>query len=362
MCLLENLLREKFPSFFWSEQGFFLFKKLFYLLDILCPSRFSNAAKRNICIAYTELLIGNIFQKNIHFFCSKQEGFSMKAFQTYVAEWERNAEKDAYWAVLTSYQQEQTGWSREAFFNSGKQEIESLMEYAKKSSLPIDFSGNALDFGCGTGRLSQALGTVFNTVCGIDVSAIMIQKAKEALIPSMHNIEFIHNPVTNLKVFEHARFDFIYSNIVLQHIAPRHQMRYLEEFARVLNKQGWMIVQIPSKRIYNSWAGKIKGSLVNLLPYKIKKQLLIHVFKNRSRALKEFDFEMNVRSEKSIQRYADKHGLKIRHIVYTNSCDPDFSGNLSFKTYEEVKDIPGYLSPMYFLQKTRAMKGVAIPI
>lgn len=275
----------------------------------------------------------------------------MKAFKTYVAEWERNAERDAYWAVLTSCQQEQTGWNREAFFQSGKQEIESLIQYAKKSALPIDFSGNALDFGCGTGRLTQALSTVFNKVCGIDVSAHMLQKARDALLPSMHNIEFIHNPVTHLNVFEPERFDFIYSNIVLQHIAPRHQMRYLEEFARVLNARGWMIIQIPSRRIYNSWGTKLKGSLVNLLPYRIKKQLLIHVFKNRSRALREFDFEMNVCSEDSIRRYADKHGLKIWHIAYTNSCDPDFSGNLAFKTYEDVKDTRGYLSPMYFLQK-----------
>jgi SAM-dependent methyltransferase len=275
----------------------------------------------------------------------------MKAFQTYLAEWERNAAKDAYWAVLTSSQYEQTGWNRDAFFKSGKQEIAFLMEYAKKSALPIDFSGDALDFGCGMGRLTQALGAVFKKVCGIDISANMIQKARDALSPFMHNVEFVHNPVTNLGIFECGRFDFIYSNIVLQHIARRHQIRYLEEFARILNKQGWIIVQIPSKRIFNSWAGKIKGCIVNLLPYRIKKWLLVHIFKSHSRALKEFDFEINTRSEKSIRRYADKNGLKIQHIAYTNSCDPDFCGNLLFKTYAEAKDIPGYLSPMYFLQK-----------
>jgi len=275
----------------------------------------------------------------------------MKPFETYVKEWEKNAAKDAYWAVLTSSQYEQKEWDKEIFFQSGQQEIARLIEYIQKIPLQIDLSGNALDFGCGTGRLTQALSGRFTRVYGVDVSANMVEKARAALLPSMKNIELLHNPATNLRLFKDETFNFIYSNIVMQHIALRHQMQYLEEFARVLKKGAWLVVQIPSKKNNHCWKGKVKEACVQLLPYKMKKWLLIHIFKNKAKALKEFDFEMNTRSEHSMERYAFKNGLKIHHVAYTNSCEPDFGGNLMFRTQAEAADIPGYLSPMYFLQK-----------
>ena len=39
--------------------------------------------------------------------------------------------------------------------------------------------GTALDFGCGVGRLSQALTKYFEQVAGVDISHTMIAKAKE---------------------------------------------------------------------------------------------------------------------------------------------------------------------------------------
>ncbi len=39
--------------------------------------------------------------------------------------------------------------------------------------------GKALDFGCGVGRLTQALADYFNEVAGVDVSPTMVNKALE---------------------------------------------------------------------------------------------------------------------------------------------------------------------------------------
>jgi hypothetical protein len=62
-------------------------------------------------------------------------------------------------------------------------------------------------------------------------------------------------------------------------------------------------------------------------------------------------FEINLCSEKKIKKFAIENGLEIKHVAYTNSCEPDFCGNLIFKSYYEAKFIPGYLSPMYFMKK-----------
>lgn len=275
----------------------------------------------------------------------------MKAFETYVTEWEKNSAKDAYWAVLTSSQYEKTEWDREIFFKSGAREIHLLKEYIDKLQLPIAFQGSALDFGCGTGRLSQALAGFFSEVIGIDISANMVEQAKQALPQDIDHVKYLHNPSPNLQILDSEKFDFIYSNIVLQHIAQQHQLAYLKEFSRVIKKGGWIIIQTPSQRIFHSLGKKIKGRLIELLPYKLKKQILVNLLGNKTRALKEFDFEINTCSEKQIRALAQENRLEIKHIAYTNSCEPDFCGNLAFLSYAEASHIPGYLSPMYFMQK-----------
>lgn len=275
----------------------------------------------------------------------------MKAFETYVADWEKNSAKDAYWAVLTSSQYEKTEWDKELFFKSGTQEIKHLKQYIEKLQLPIPFQGKALDFGCGTGRLSQALAGFFSEVTGIDISFNMVETAKKALPLDLNHVVYLHNPAPNLQILDSGKFDFIYSNIVLQHIAKRHQLRYLKEFSRILKKGGWIIIQTPCQRIFNSLGRKIKGRLIELLPYKFKKLILVNLLGNKTRALREFDFEINTCPEKQIRALAKKHGLEIQHIAYTNSCEPDFCGNLTFLSYAEACQVPGYLSPMYFMQK-----------
>ena len=70
----------------------------------------------------------------------------MKKFDSYLEEWEKNATKDAYWAVLTSSQYETSPWDKEEFFQSGRTEIQLLQEYIATSKLPISFHGKVLDF------------------------------------------------------------------------------------------------------------------------------------------------------------------------------------------------------------------------
>ena len=58
-------------------------------------------------------------------------------------------------------------------------------------------------------------------------------------------VDFVCNTKPNLKLFPDNSFDFVYSRITLQHIAPRYTKRYLREFVRVLSPGGMLSVQVP---------------------------------------------------------------------------------------------------------------------
>lgn len=56
--------------------------------------------------------------------------------------------------------------------------MDALIEYVR--SLNIDCPRkHALDFGCGVGRLTQALAAHFDEVTGVDISPSMIKLAKK---------------------------------------------------------------------------------------------------------------------------------------------------------------------------------------
>jgi SAM-dependent methyltransferase len=93
--------------------------------------------------------------------------------------------------------------------------------------------GSALDFGCGVGRLSQALAQHCDRVTGIDISEHML------LLASQHNrhgdrMRYLLNIADDLSLLGDERFDFIYSSITLQHMPPEIQLRYIAELARFL--------------------------------------------------------------------------------------------------------------------------------
>jgi trans-aconitate methyltransferase len=136
-------------------------------------------------------------------------------------------------------------WEPGAFFETGRKEIDELMRYA--CSLGVELGrGRALDFGCGVGRLTRALADHFDEVCGVDISAAMLALAREynAHIP---NCTFVENPDPSFRALPAGDFDFIYSNITLQHMPPRHAMRYLRGLMSQLRPGGLLIFQLPSE-------------------------------------------------------------------------------------------------------------------
>ena len=92
--------------------------------------------------------------------------------------WEKLGQDDPLFAVLTYKDKRGGKWNKQDFFDTGKREVQESINYL--NSLGISISPHsALDFGCGVGRLSQALSEYFDEVHGVDIADSMIKLAEE---------------------------------------------------------------------------------------------------------------------------------------------------------------------------------------
>lgn len=175
--------------------------------------------------------------------------------------WNEFGKTDPLYAILTYEGKENNKWDLDEFFGTGMQEIDDRMNHVHSLGLKISRE-KALDFGCGVGRLTQALAYHFNEVFGVDIAPSMIELARKY---NRHGdrCRYILNDADDLSLFPDDSFDFIYSNITLQHMKPRYSKRYIKEFVRTLSSDGLMIFQLPSApTTSNSDDGKRLGQLV----------------------------------------------------------------------------------------------------
>ena len=161
--------------------------------------------------------------------------------------WDRQAHSDPMWAILTDPVRSGGRWNADEFFATGTHEVSVFMKRAETWRVPVS-RRSALDFGCGIGRLSQALAGHFDHVYGVDISPKMIELARE------HNrkgprCEYVWNPSGGLKRFADGSIDMVYSWITLQHMRPRYARRYIREFLRVLAPGGLLVFQYTSRPI-----------------------------------------------------------------------------------------------------------------
>ncbi len=160
--------------------------------------------------------------------------------------WTDLGAEDPLWAVLTDPAKKGNKWDENEFFETGRREIDAVLAKLLGMGLSIP-SGRALDFGCGPGRLTRALGAHFKAVDGVDVSASMIEKAN-ALNQMPGKVEYHLNLKGDLSGFQPETYDFIYSNICLHHIPAAFQINYISEFARVLKTGGFAYFQTTHAR------------------------------------------------------------------------------------------------------------------
>lgn len=158
--------------------------------------------------------------------------------------WNRLARTDPLWAVLTDPDKKGNRWEAEAFFASGRRIVAAELAYVR-THCPDLRRGRTLDFGCGVGRLSQALAEHFESVTGLDISEEMLALAGQHNRQG-HRVQYVHNPHPDLRLLPDASFDFVFSLITLQHMEPAYARAYIAEFVRVAAPGGVIFFQLPA--------------------------------------------------------------------------------------------------------------------
>ncbi len=157
--------------------------------------------------------------------------------------WEDWSRLDPLWAIVTDDDRRDGRWDEHAFFASGEATIAGLWSIAAEQRLPVS-TRSALDFGCGVGRLTRALGTRVDSVVGLDISQGMIDRAR-TFHRDKPNVQFDVHDDPDLSRFGDGSFDVVCSLLVLQHIPSREDSeRFLGDLSRVLAPGGLLMLQL----------------------------------------------------------------------------------------------------------------------
>ena len=161
--------------------------------------------------------------------------------------WNKLAQTDPLWAVLTSPEKKGNRWQIDEFFADGRATVAEALKVIQ-TQYPELRLGSALDFGCGVGRLTQGLAHHFDRVTGVDISEEMLVHARRY---NQHGqrVTYLHNPHSDLHLFTNDQFDLVYSLITLQHMEPVYAKIYIAEFVRIAAKGGFILFQVPSQRL-----------------------------------------------------------------------------------------------------------------
>lgn len=157
--------------------------------------------------------------------------------------WERFARTNPEHYILTSQRRYADADSLRMFFDSGESVADTLLARCRPW---MEELGNAVEIGCGVGRLTLPMAGWFREVRAIDISPSMLSKL-------LDNCEL--RKVTNVSPWlAAAEWDtpsyasLCYSWIVMQHIEDFESIRtYLRRITRVLEDDGVACLQFDTR-------------------------------------------------------------------------------------------------------------------
>jgi len=182
------------------------------------------------------------------------------------ADWRELGQTQPYWAVLShpDFRSESlTPDKIEAFYASGPFHIGPIAEALKALTGRLP-SGRALDFGCGVGRLAEAMQAYAQQVTGVDISPGMLELARARGSRVAYADQIPKGP-----------FDWINSFIVFQHIPPPRGEAILQELLGKLADGGVISLQLTVWRDQNREWPKDEETVRGIFRKKVKGDRLL---------------------------------------------------------------------------------------
>ena len=174
--------------------------------------------------------------------------------------WREFGRSDPYFGVLSTDRfragnLDQAGLRE--FFATGEAHIQDVLETLERHVGPVVYAGEALDFGCGVGRLVLPLARRFAAVTGVDISEAYIAEAsRNAAREGLSNVSF----APDLDSLKGRQFDLIHTYIVFNHIPWRRGKELIGQLYGLLKENGVMALHVlhrrragPARRVV-SWA------------------------------------------------------------------------------------------------------------
>jgi len=127
--------------------------------------------------------------------------------------------------------------TRAAFFDSGTEHVQYVIDTIKKDIAPDFAPKRALDFGCGVGRCTLPMARLVENVVGVDVSDSMLKEARlNQTLLDIKNVEWV-NPGPDISTLT-GNFDLIHTFIVFQHIPASRGFQIIQQMIDLLEEDG----------------------------------------------------------------------------------------------------------------------------
>jgi ubiquinone/menaquinone biosynthesis C-methylase UbiE len=138
--------------------------------------------------------------------------------------------------LLMNVRQAYNNWATQ--YDSNQNKTRDLEAQALKETLNSKTFKNCLEIGCGTGKNTEWLITVAESITAVDLSEEMLAKAKQKI--SDEKVEFIQADITKDWSFIKNTFELITFSLVLEHINNLDQI--FKEVSASLTPGGYVYV------------------------------------------------------------------------------------------------------------------------
>ena len=159
------------------------------------------------------------------------------------ADWRKIGETEPFWGVLTEdrFRRDRMDQAaKHAFYATGAEDIGFVLSRIQLM-VPHFRPRQALDFGCGVGRLTLAMAHHADAVTGVDISPQMLDEARRAASElGVRNVAFGND----LPEKDKTGFDWVSSHIVFQHIPPSRGYALLRDLLGLLAPGGICSIQL----------------------------------------------------------------------------------------------------------------------